>query len=150
MEGVTSIPVDSHSDLICLVRQLKQLVLGSPFCALGSLLVELAQVVKVVDIVAIARWRGGFASRRNPHVIDADGFELRKLVVETDPMLVIVWDVPFESLHHRHVLWRGFLLCEGQHGNGFKELISLPDSAILSIVSIEVLTPICKVELWRR
>jgi hypothetical protein len=52
-------------------------------------LLELAQVVKIVDIVAVASARAAFASWREPDIVDADPFEIWKSLAQTLPVLVI-------------------------------------------------------------
>ena len=105
------VPVDAHADVVCGLDHLQQLLLGAPFGGDGPLSVELAEVVEVVDVVAVAGRRGGFASGRHPDVVDAGGFEGGHGRRETRPVLVVVWDVPFETLHHGHVFGRRGLLC---------------------------------------
>jgi hypothetical protein len=73
-------------------------------------LVELAQVVQVVDVIAVALWAGGFAAGREPDVLDADGGELGDFGNQALPVLVVGGNVPLEALEEGVVLRRGLLL----------------------------------------
>ena len=100
----TCIPVNSNSDFVGLLYHCHELFLCTPFCCLSSLLIELAQVIQIIDIVAVARGRGSFASGRDPDVVDTGSFELGDVVVEPNPMLMVVRNIPFKALHHGHIL----------------------------------------------
>jgi hypothetical protein len=73
-------------------------------------LVKLAQVVQVVDVIAVALWAGGFAAGGKPDVLDADGGELGDFGYQALPVLVVGGDVPLEALEEGVVLRRGLLL----------------------------------------
>ena len=47
--------------------------------------------------------------RRNPDVVDSPTLELRDMLLESDPMLLVRRDMPLKSLHHGHVLLRRLL-----------------------------------------
>lgn len=47
--------------------------------------------------------------RRNPDVVDSPVLELRDVLLESNPMLLVSRDVPLKSLHHGHVLLRRLL-----------------------------------------
>jgi hypothetical protein len=100
-------------------------------------LFEFPKIVQIVDVVAVAGLRGGFASGWDPDVVDAGGFEVWDGGEETLPVFVVIWDVPFEGLHHCHVFRRWFLLfCELLVKEGEEEAGDVPDSPILTIVSV--------------
>ena len=109
------IKINAHLDLPRLVTQLEQLVLGPPLGRLGALLVKLANVVEIVDVVAIGLFaRTAFAGGRDPDAVDADCFEAREGFAETFPVGLVGGDVPFESLEEAAVVGRGFLaVCIG-------------------------------------
>lgn len=48
-----SIPVETDSKLFTLLGQSKQLLLGTPLGSRRSLLIKFAQVVEIVDVVAV-------------------------------------------------------------------------------------------------
>lgn len=56
------------------------------------------------------RMGGGRLRRRDPDVVHAKLFQLRNVLIKSDPMLLVGRHIPLEALKHRHVLGRGFLL----------------------------------------
>jgi hypothetical protein len=114
------IPIDAQSDLLRLLEQAHQLLLGSPLGRHGALLVELAQVIEVVDIVAVAAGARRFAARWDPHVVDTYGLEAVDGVSEALPVLVVVGDVPLEGLQHGAV-GGGGLLVSSHDGSSIEE-----------------------------
>ena len=83
------IPIEANSTRIGYFKQTSQVLSGPPFSCSPALLLELAQVVKIVDIVAVASARAAFASWREPDIVDADPFEIWKSLAQTLPVLVI-------------------------------------------------------------
>jgi hypothetical protein len=73
-------------------------------------LVKLAQVIQVVDVVAVALGAGGFAAGGKPDVLDTDGGEFGDFGNQSLPVLVVGGDIPLEALEEGVVLWRGLLL----------------------------------------
>ncbi len=57
-----SIPVETDALLLGCVGELEELLLGAPFGGDGALLVELAQIVQIIDVVAITFRARGLAS----------------------------------------------------------------------------------------
>jgi hypothetical protein len=85
--------------------------------------------VQIIDIIAVAFLRRSFApvdpiSRLafgeddcvvylpgwNPDVVDTPALQLRYMLFEPNPMLLICRDIPLESLHHGLILWGWFLV----------------------------------------
>lgn len=64
-----------HPDLLSLPHQHLQLRLGPPLGAHAALLLKLAQVVQVVDVVAVGVRAGGLAGGGDPDAGDAEGRE---------------------------------------------------------------------------
>lgn len=56
--------------------------------------------------------------RRDPYIVDAPLLQAGDMLLEAHPMLLIGWDVPLESLHHRHVL-RSSILDVLPHFDGY-------------------------------
>lgn len=72
-------------------------------------MVKLAEVVEVVDVVAVGLVAaGGLAGRREPDVVDADGLEGVELGPQALPVGAVGGDVPLEALEEAVVfLFRG-------------------------------------------
>jgi len=60
--------------------EFEELFFGAPFGAFGTFLVEFTEVVEVVNVVTNALGVSSFATRRQPDVVDANGFELGDLL----------------------------------------------------------------------
>jgi hypothetical protein len=93
-----SIPVQPEAQLLRLSGQSEQVFFTPPLGPHATLLVEFTQVIKVIDIVAIAFLTAGFAAWWEPHVVYAASLEIRKRVVEALVMLSVRWTVPLEPL----------------------------------------------------
>jgi len=89
--------------------EFEEFFFGAPFGTFGALLVEFTEVVEIVDIVANALGISGFATRRQPDVADTNSLEFGDLLGQAFPVLMVVWDVPFEALKEGFVFGRGFL-----------------------------------------
>ena len=72
-------------------------------------MVEFAEIVEVVNVIANALGISGFAARWKPYVADADGLELRDLLGEAFPVLVVVRNIPFKALEKGFVFGCRFL-----------------------------------------
>jgi hypothetical protein len=64
---------------MCSLSELHKIFLTAPFGTHAALLIELAKVPDIINVIAIALWGRSFATRWQPDVIDADGFEGIKL-----------------------------------------------------------------------
>lgn len=72
-----SIEVQSDTDFIGFRHQFVQIVSGTPFGGFSSFLVEFSHIIQIVDIVSIGLFTAGaFAPRWEPHVVDADVFQV--------------------------------------------------------------------------
>ena len=100
-----SIPVQSDIMYLSGSDQLDEISLAAPFRRPVAFLLELAQVVQVVDVIAIAFGSRGLAAGRQPNGVDANGFENRNDFGDSLPMLLIGGDIPFESLEHGFVFF---------------------------------------------
>ena len=83
------IPIEPNSIRISYFKQTSQIFFGPPFRSSTALLLELAQVIKIVDIVAVASVRAGFTTRWEPDIVNADPFQIWESLAQTLPMLVI-------------------------------------------------------------
>jgi hypothetical protein len=72
-------------------------------------LVELAEIVEVVDVIAVAFGGGSLATWWKPDGVDANSLQFRDGANETLIVFVVGWDVPFEGLKEGVVFGRGFL-----------------------------------------
>lgn len=100
-----SIPIDPYTISPGRGYHLDQLSLGTPFRSDGILLLELAKVIQIVDIVAIASMPAPFTPWGNPHVVYADRLQRWHLGSKAGPMLLVFGAIPFEGLKHGQILW---------------------------------------------
>lgn len=57
-----SVPVDAHAVVVSCLAQLDELLFGSPFGGDAAFLVELAKIVEVIEVIAVALLGRGFAA----------------------------------------------------------------------------------------
>ncbi len=63
-----------------------------------ALLVEFAQVVKIIDAVPGIKGRGAFKGRRQPDRTDPLGLEIRCILLQADPQIIFKIHEPFKIL----------------------------------------------------
>lgn len=83
------IPVETDSVGLRRLTQLGEVLTGAPFSCSGTFLLELAEVVQVIDVVAVARAGAAFTAGWEPDVVDADAVEIGERFAETLPVFVV-------------------------------------------------------------
>ncbi|CDN42503.1 hypothetical protein BN871_BK_00260 [Paenibacillus sp. P22] len=97
------IRIDGDAFQLAGLNSFEQLRLRPVFRADSALLVEFAQIVQVVDAVAVVLRRGGFGGGRDPDGINAGCLKLGGPFLEPLPMAAVGGYMPFKKLHHRMV-----------------------------------------------
>lgn len=114
------VPVEADACVFCGGGESEEFVFGAPFCCYAAFLVEFAEVVEIVDVVAVALCREsvlgdlfcvgsrevvriyigrtGFAAGRKPDVGDADVLVGGHCILQAIVVLAVSRDVPFEAL----------------------------------------------------
>ena len=83
------IPIEPNSIRISYFKQTSKILFAPPFGCSTAFLLELTQIVKIVDIVAVASIRAALTTRWEPDIVDADPFEIWESLAQTLPMLVV-------------------------------------------------------------
>lgn len=91
------VPIDSYANLVGFVDQIHQFLLRPPFGTNRTFCVELAEVVEIVDVIAIAGRARGFATGRNPYIVDTGALQVRKGPLKAIPVLMVIRDIPFKA-----------------------------------------------------
>lgn len=79
-----------------------------PHFCYAALLVEFAEVVEIVDVVAVAVGRAGFATRRQPDIGDTNVLVCGHRIVQAGIVLAISRDIPLKALKQSVVLGSRF------------------------------------------
>jgi hypothetical protein len=107
------IPQNANTTFTRSVGHLYQLLFRAPLCGAEALPIKLAEVVKVIEVVAVAISPASFTSGRDPHLVNPNPLELRQDALQPLPMAMVCRYIPFESLKHGGVDWICFLWTHG-------------------------------------
>lgn len=90
-------------------------------------MLELAKVVKIVDIVAVALGRRSLTAGREPDRSYTDGGEARERFRKAFPVGIVGGNIPLETLEKSIIFGGGLTVCSSR----LVSSTDIPDSALL-------------------